>query len=268
MRWTLHCLLPALLATTIQAQAGCSRPIMVPVAATGFSVIINGQTIGGIYPELMRDLASKGACQFALSPVPRARLEAMFENGKADLLIPATRTPRRDKLGYFVALALSRPTLMSIDATHAPVRSVQDLLDRRELRVALVRGYDYGDRYADMVKQLQAQGRLFMEVDPTSVARLLLANAADVTVMAPNILAGAIESDPRVVSMGPKLRIEPLSDFPWNESGVYISRTSVKEEDRILLERLFDNAARSGAVHELFKRYYRPEILTEGIRQR
>jgi hypothetical protein len=32
--------------------------------------------------------------------VPRARLEMMFENGQADILIPATRTPRETGWGF------------------------------------------------------------------------------------------------------------------------------------------------------------------------
>ncbi|QJQ06698.1 amino acid ABC transporter substrate-binding protein [Undibacterium piscinae] len=73
------------------ASAACSRPILVPVSAAGLSVITNGDAVSGIYPEILRSVADKEGCSFIFTPVPRARLELMFESGKADLIVPAKK---------------------------------------------------------------------------------------------------------------------------------------------------------------------------------
>jgi polar amino acid transport system substrate-binding protein len=248
------------------AWSACSRPFNVPVSAIGMSVTVSGLNVGGVYPELLRSLDGKNGCTFNFSPVPRARLEAMFETARADILVPATRTPRRDQLGYFVPVIVSRATLISIDAKRAPVHTMQQLRDRKTLRLALVRGYDYGQAYQALAKELTAQGRVVLETDAVSVARLINVGLADATIMAPTILAGAIEGDARVGSMLPRLRIEPIDELPWGESGIYISRTSVGSEDRAELERLITAAVKSGAAWDIYKRYYTPDVLNMSSR--
>ncbi|MFZ6675999.1 substrate-binding periplasmic protein [Undibacterium sp. Xuan67W] len=205
----------------VSHAADCSRTVNVPVSATGQSVTINGDVIGGIYPDILRSI--KEGCTFVLTPVPRARLELMFETGKADLLIPASKTPRRDEFGIFIPLVYNRATLISIDPTRLPIKTAQELLDRRDIKVAAVRGYDYGPAYLDLLKELGKQGRLAMEADPLSVARILKSGVVDVVIMAPSILAGVIMSDGRVQDMLEKLRFEPINELPWGgQRRVYI----------------------------------------------
>ena len=259
---------PLLVLPALAQAAVCTRPFSVPMSPTGLSVAVSGRSVGGVYPELLRAISTRSGCAFTFSVVPRARQEALFEAGQADLLLPATHTGRRDQLGYFVPLIANRPAAISLDATRPPLHSIRELLEHKELRVALVRGYDYGEAYAALVKSLTAQHRIMLEADPMGVARLLHAGYADLTIMAPNILAGAVRGDARVAAMYAKLRIEPLDELPWSESGVYISKKAVTAEDRATLENLLGGAAKSGAVWEAFKRYYAPDILSGSIRPR
>ena len=232
-----------------------------PVSATRQSVLIDGDTFSGIYPDLLRGLSDKEGCTFAMTGVPRARLEIMFETGRADLLIPASKTPRRDALGTFVALIHNRATLLSLQSNRATITTVRELQDNSKLKVALVRGYDYGSVYQALITALTQQGRLILEVDALSVARLLKAGTADVTIMTPSILDGAVQGDERVQDIADKLRIEPLDDLPWGDSGVYISNTTLNPQDKAALQDALARAARSGAVWKAFQRYHSPAIL-------
>nr|WP_316644262.1 transporter substrate-binding domain-containing protein [uncultured Roseateles sp.] len=250
------------------SQAQCSRVINVPLSPTGLSVTVGADGVGGVYPDVLRGVAAKEGCSFAFSVVPRARQEVMFETGKSDLLIPASRTPRRDEYGIFVPMIYNRATLISLASERAQVRSIAELLERRELRVALVRGYDYGDIYQELVKELGRQGRLVLDVDANSIARKLAADMADVTIMAPSILIGAMAGDARVEQLTDKLRYEPLSELPWGDSGAYISKAAVSAEDRAALRDLLEGAAKSGAVWKAFLRYYPPGSLKDSIRPR
>lgn len=250
----------------LSAHAACSRVIQVPVSATGQSVLIDGGTISGIYPDLLRALSDKEGCTFALSDVPRARQEIMFETGRADLLIPASKTPRRDALGTFVALIHNRATLLSIRPNRPAIKTLRELQDNSRLKVALVRGFDYGQVYQELITALGKQGRLILEVDAISVARLLKAGTADVTIMAPTILAGAAQGDERVQDIVDKLRIEPLDDLPWGDSGVYISNTALNPQDKAALQDAMERAARSGEVWKAFQRYHNAAILKGSIR--
>lgn len=261
-------LIPALCAFAASAaQAGCSRPMNVPMSATGQSVMIADNEISGIYPELLQLLAKEG-CEFLLTAVPRARQELMFETGKADLLIPASKTPRRDELGIFVPLIRNRATVISLDSKRPPLKSADELLERKDTRVVLVRGADYGVPYQELMEALSKQNRLLLESDPIAVARVLKANPGDVTIMAPVIFTGAIQDDPRVSDLIDRLRVEPLNELPWGESGVYLSRAALNKEDTATLLAMMNRAAQSGVVWKGFQTYYPASVLKESIKPR
>ncbi|MDZ7921284.1 hypothetical protein [Rhodoferax sp.] len=267
--------LPRLLAclalvTARLALADCSRPMQVPVSSTGQSVIISEGAISGIYPELLRSLGGKDGCEFVLGPVPRARQELLFETGKPDLLVPAVRTPRRDEHGIFVPLTRSRATVIAIaiDAKRAPFKSAYDLLERKDVRVVLVRGFDYGAAYLELVEALQRQNRLVLESDPLAVARVLKANPGDITIMAPVIFVGAIQDDARVSDMLEKLRFDPIPELPWGDNGLYISKSSVSKEDSATLLTLLNRPAVASTLWKSFQSYYPAAVLKESIRPR
>lgn len=254
------------LLVSVATHAACSRVIQVPISATGQSVLIEADVISGIYPDLLRSLSDKEGCTFAMSGVPRARLEILFETGRADLLIPASKTPKRDALGTFVALIHNRAALLSIQSNRAAIKTVGELQDNSKLKVALVRGFDYGPVYQELIVALGKQGRLILEVDALSVARLLKSGVADVTIMASTILAGAVQSDDRVRDLLEKLRVEPLEELPWGVSGVYISNTALAPQDKAVLQDALERAARSGEVWRAFQHYHSTAILKGSIR--
>lgn len=261
----------AIVATTMGAQsamATCSREINVPISSAGLSVTITDGTISGIYPEILRNLGSKESCTFIFSDVPRSRLEMLFNTGKADLLVPASKTPERDKHGIFIPLIFSRATIISIEMNRPVIKTVQELIDRKELKVVLVRGYDYGDVYQALAKELNKQGRLILEADSVSVARVLKANTSYITIMAPSIFAGAIKDNDRVKDILDKLKYEPLEELPWGDSGVYISKTSLSEGDKTSIKDLLQRAEKSGAVWKSFQSHYDADVLKESIRPR
>lgn len=250
------------------ARAECTREIAVPVSPNGASVIIDGDKVSGIYPELLRELGAKIGCHFAFTVVPRARQVAMFEAGKADLLVPASHTTKRDQIGVFVPLVGHRTMLISTAGTRPAIHSGQELLARRELKVAVVRGFDYGGQYAALVKELDKQGRLFVEVDVVAVARLLNAGLADLTIMGPAAMVGAISRDARVQGLQEKLRFEAIPELQWNDSGIYISKLALKPRDQATLRELLDKAAKSGAVMEGMLKHFNPEVLDGSVRPR
>ena len=111
--------------------------------------------IGGIFPELLRSLTVKAGCEINFSVVPRARREAIFKKGRADLLVRATHPPRRDLHALFVPLI----TVCAVGAARVA-----------RLNVTPVRVYDYSDAYQALIKALTEQGRLVLAVGP-SLAR-------------------------------------------------------------------------------------------------
>ncbi|GGC77183.1 hypothetical protein GCM10011396_25440 [Undibacterium terreum] len=263
------------------ANAECSRPITVPVSPTGTAVIIikdsskdpgkdqNKDQFSGAYVDVLRTEGKKEGCSFVFTSVPRARQELMFQAGQADLLLPATRLQQRDEAGSFVPMISVRATMISLDSARPALHNLQDLLDHRELKVALVRGYDYGDTYQITLNELKKQNRLLLEADPVSVGRLLAAGVADVTIMTSAIFTGVVQMDSRLQPMHKKLRYEVLDDLPWIDSGIYISnRSALGAEDKAALQQLFEHIAKSGALWAAIRRYDQPDAMKDSIRPR
>lgn len=251
---------------TWAAQAGCSRSINTPMALLGQSVIVEGDSLDGIYPDILRSTQSRETCLSTMSAVPRARQELLFESGKADILLPANKTPRRDELGVFVPLTHSRATLLSLQSERAPIRSLKELLEARDLKLALVRGYDYGPAYQALMTELARQGRPQVESDPVTVARRLKSGAVHATVMAPTILACTLAGDERVRGLADKLRYEPMEELPWLGSGLCLSRATLSDADRQALVEFFERIAKSGSVWKGFQQNYEPGVLKYGLK--
>lgn len=251
------------------ALAECSRLVHVPIAPIGLSVFVaSDKAVSGVYPDVLRSAGAKEGCSFQFSVVPRARLDVLFEAGQADLLIPASKSPGRDAHGVFVPLIFSRATLISMASDRPAIRSAKELLDRRELKVAVVRGFDFGPAYQSLLQELMAQGRVVQDVDALSVARLMQVGAVDLTIMAPSIFMGAIQGEGKTEGLLEKLRYEPIDELPWGDSGAYISKTSLSEGDQKALKSLLERSTTSVAVWKAFQRYYPSKALAGSIRSR
>lgn len=259
-------MLVAMLATAAHAGARCSRDINVPLAPLGASVIVNGNEISGIYPEMLRAMGARAGCNFIMTAVPRARLNAMFDAGLADIMLPSVREARPASKAIFVPLIGSRAVLISVGASAPAIRSARQLIEHPEIRLAEVRGADFGEPYRSVMDELDKQGRVYFEADPISVARLLNAGFADATIMATTTLSGAIQNDARVAGLFDKLSFQPLAEFTWGVSGVSLSRQSLTPGDLALLRELFERAARSGSVLEAFQHHHRADILAQSAR--
>lgn len=255
-----------LVAAMGSAEAACSRPMTVPMAPVGLSVSFEDERIGGVYPTLLREMSAPAGCEFQLQRVPRARLQKMFENGQADLLIPASASPARDQDGEFVPLIQVRASLMALGRERALPRSLAELLAQPDFKLAVVRGFSFGAAYDSAVTVLRAQKRLVEETDVVGVARALRQGLAHGTVMTASILIGTLVQDAELAALVRQLRSETLDELGWAESGVYLSRHSLNDADRYRLRLAFQQQARAGRVWQLFSDTHPPGSLGHSIR--
>lgn len=244
------------------AHASCSRPITVPVSNIGRSVVVDGDSVSGVFPDVLRELGEKGGCTFVFPVFPRARSDQMFfEGGTSDILIPASYLPERAQLATFVPLIKVLPTLVTVKPLARPLTDVRQLLHTPELRGAAVRSYTFGREYQALVAELEKAGRIDFTNDLLSVARMLLAGRVDFVIMPPHVLRGLMDVAAAEKNVDVQLRSYPLEGLPRIESGVYISRRALSEEDQAELRHLFNAAVKSDAFVKGHQKYYPTEIL-------
>ena len=253
------------LTVPLHSAAACSRVIQVPVTAIGHSIIIRGEAVSGIYADLLREIEKEG-CHFQFHNVPRARSEILFKTGMADLLLTSTKTPQRDELGLLIPLIKSRATVISIASDRAAINTAQDILLHKELKLVLVRGFDFGPGYQSLVAEMTRQGRVIFETDVVSVARMLKMSNNNISIMTPSSIVGSIKDDVRVQELQDKLRFEPIDELPWEDAGIYISNTSLIKADRDHLQNALTRAAKSGFAWQSFKQYFSADLVKASIR--
>ncbi len=258
-------LLCAALALASDSLAACSRVIQAPVSAMGASIIIRGDVVSGIYADLLREIAKDG-CQFNFVIVPKARSDFMLKTGSADLLLSATRTQQRDELGLFIPLVKVRTTVISLASDRPALTSAQDILLRKDLRLFLVRGFDFGPAYRNLVAEMTQQGRVSLEADVVSVARMLQLSNNHISIMVPSTIVATVKDDARVQDLHDKFRFEPIDELPWGEVGIYVSNTSLDKADQEYLQNILMRAAESGIAWQSFKRHYSADLLEVSFR--
>lgn len=249
------------LAVPLAAYGACSREITVPVAPTGFSVIVSGANVSGAFPDMLRELGRKMGCKFVFPIVPRARLSFMFlSSGEADLMLPASRSAERDKQAIFVPMMTLKMALISLKQRRIKTSSVKALLAGPRLQGIVVRSYVFGDEYNALIQGLDAQNRVFYVSSLLTVARMLQAGRGDFTVVAPSIFLSTLGEDPGLETMRGKLDFTVLDGLPPTESGAYISKRSLSAADQAELHALLESA-RKGVLWKSFQKYYPADML-------
>lgn len=261
-------LIPVMLLCAQNVYARCSRPIQVPVSAYSYTVVVKGNQFSGILPEVLSAIEAKSNCKFVYTLVPKNRQEILFETGQSDLLVSAVKTTRRDKFGTFFPFVQLRAALISIDGQFPPLHSAKDIIARSEIKLVVVRAYDYGPAYLSIVDEMSKLGRVIVEPDPISVAKLIRSNPKYVTIMAPTIFSGIVQSEPVLGNLNGKIRFEKLDELQWTDSGVYISKMSLSAIDQAYLKTQFDKHANMDSIWRSYLNYYPPEVIKIGIRPR
>jgi polar amino acid transport system substrate-binding protein len=254
-----------LLAACGSAAASCTRPLVVPVAPIGVSVTVEQGRIGGVFPDLLREVATGLGCELKLWEVPRSRIEVLFRAGQADVLLAATHSDARDAAGQFVPLMQTRPGLLSLDTPVPAVRTLADVVARPALGLVAVRGFDYGPGYDVLLRTLAAAQRLRYAKDPREALRLLAAGSGSATIMPPTALYGAALGDPRTAQLAARIRSAALDDLPWTPSGVYVS-AALPGPDRAALAAALSDPARRASLLAAYRRRYPAELMAMSTR--
>lgn len=207
------------------AQAACSRPIVIPAGPLGrlITTDANGVIVGGIYPDLLRARGSRAGCEFVFTVVPRVRADLVMRQGDGDMLLEAVRSPDRDEWGNFVPMLGSAWVLIGI-GSGTPPHSVQELLDAPNLKFNAVRGYNGGPAYLQMIAELERRGALEYVKDARTVVRKMQAGRAEYTVMASSTFLSALADEGGRASFGDRLHFSRLDGIPSVAIGVYLSK--------------------------------------------
>lgn len=244
------------------AGAQCSRPIVVPAAPTGFSMMVEGDAVRGIYPDWLRAVGRRIGCSFEFPVVPRARADQMFfEQHSADMLTPSSQTRERDGRAEFVHFYSLTPVLVIHQSVRGEIpRDVASLLKDTKWRAAMVRRYSFGDEYQALLRELEAGGRVDYVADLEIVERMLRSGRVDFTILPASLMHSALLDGQAAQSAG-EFRYHELRGLSPIRSGAYLSLRSLPQRDRELLREALGKAARDGSFRKSHEPYLPESVL-------
>ena len=244
------------------ADAGCSRPIRVAASPLGLLMTVaDDGVIGGPDETFLKLVGARIGCEFHYDAMSRARAFELMAAGEIDLVTSAVRTPQRDGFGDLIMLYRARAMLISLRDRQLRIRDTAAFA-ASGLSLDLVRGYDYGTAYRWLQAAVAAQGRLTENVDPAAIARKLLAERTDATIMA----APAFSQDAEAVGIADRLAVTPLDDLAAFDVGIYLVRAALDPADAALLSDGFHAAVAEGRYSALLRdAFVHPRWALDGV---
>lgn len=213
------------------AAAGCTRPIRVASSPIGLLMTVDYDgTVGGPDRAFLTLVGQRIGCEFRYDVMSRARAFQLMATGETDLIPSAIRTEQRDGFGELVVFYHTRALLISLRDRPLKVHDTAGFL-ASGLTLDLVRGYDYGATYRWLEDAMASKGRLAENVDPAAIARKLLAERTDATIMS----AQAFSQDALATGIADKVMLTPLDDLPAFDTGIYVVRAGLDPADAALL---------------------------------
>lgn len=254
-------LLGALCHGAAAAPAGCKRSIVVATSQVGRAMTVGADnTVRGAVKDFLDLISQRTGCTFSYVPVSRARAWTLVASGRADMVPAASQSHERNRMAQFIATHQVRPMLISLDREQPAFGSIDELL-RARLRVAVVRGYDFGAAYRSAVGELERQGRLHSATDPQAVAALLKTGAVHAALLPPSAFADAAEFH----QLASRLQLRAVPGLPRVLVGFYLSIPFLEDPDRIVLQEAIRKAVAGGAYADAMRRHY-PRWSLEDVR--
>lgn len=231
-------------------ESGCIRPMVIGASPLGTNMTVSPSgDVGGLYPEFLRLVADAGECRFTYTVLPRARALKMLEAGDGiDIIIPAVRTESRDRAAEFVPLIRTRVMLIYHRRISGdPLKQLAD----GNLRLNVVRGFDYGPEYQALLARYSALGRMEDVTDPEMLVKKILANRADATILVPQNIAQAVKN----LGAEDELHSVEVPNLPTQWSGAYLSKLRLSSSEISAAKANIEAMRDNGSFWKLFKQF-------------
>ena len=205
-------------------------------------------TLQGLDKDFFDALAQRSGCRLELLLESQPRIWQGLRSGRLDLASWVIPTEERAAVVNLIPLVLMRP--MAVTWRDSPVQSQADFLAEARLNAIRVRQSVYGPGYDELFARLHEQGRLSEAADFDTALRVFSARRLGLIVAYPWTLLGQSEQWMAQVR---------FSDwYPSSstvQSGLAISRSSVRAADAQRLEAALLSMQRDGSLAQMVFRH-------------
>lgn len=221
----------------------------ITVAYYNSGYLYNENTDSGINKDVIDELSRRMSISFDERVMPRARISSMIEEGSLPMSVSSVITPKRERYSYLIPYFKQK--------NHALVRegiglsTEEELLNRTDLKVGIIRGYIYGEHYDRLIEQLRDKRMIVEAKDTDSLYKMLKEDWIQVTFNIASSYLYYFET----------LDIEDVSFLDWAPEEepllrcITLSKRYFISENAERVKRVIDEMKKDGTLFKIFNRY-------------
>jgi len=218
--------------------------------------LYNEEQDSGISKDIVTELFKRVDLKYELRVLPRARIVSMIEEGTLQVIVSSIRTPEREKYAWFVPYFAERN--MTIVRGNADITSEAELLESKDVKVGIVRGYYYGEYYMNLIEKLRGKRMIVETKDIDELFSLLRDDWIQVTFNNPSSYLYYLKEK----------GIEDVKIYDFDTTGeplvrgLMLSKKCFSEEYVRIFEEAIAEMNEDGTLYAIFSRYL-PEDLSK-----
>ncbi len=208
----------------------------------------------GIDKDLIDALARRSGCVLQTRVESRSRIWQQLSSGRLDITVSGIPTPEREQFALFLPYLFTRNHALIRRGMAASAGTPAQLLVNSSLRVAAVRGFNYGPRIDAWLTELRAQDRVDEVADFPTAFKVLMAGRV-----------AMMFAHPMVIEPWRKQMLSEHVLLDWAPedtvaAGLVLSRSRVSAADQSLLRRHLDAMMVDGELDQIMRHHLGPEM--------
>lgn len=213
----------------------------------------------GIDQDILDALSLRTNCQFKVRIESQARIWSQLREGNLDMSMSGIRTVEREEWARSIPYFSTRNYALLDTTLTAQEQTPAGFLANKNLRMAVIKGFQHGRLYNDFITSLRHQNRIYEVADFPSLIKLLQAKRVQAILLIPTSYLD--------LSRQKQLpQTSTLKDWYPNDAvlaGLFLSRKTMPQKTAQVLEEGINSMYSDGSLERIFARYVGDKLAKE-----
>lgn len=156
---------------------GTNKSISVGIYNSGY--LYHEDHDHGINKDVVTELFKRMKLNYKIEILPRVRISSMLDEGSLHVGVSTIKTSERAEYLYFVPYFSEKNDVLI--RRDVDISTEDELLSRKDIKVGIVRGYYYGEHYAELIERLEERKMIVQAKDTEHLYTMLKDNWIQVT---------------------------------------------------------------------------------------
>lgn len=213
----------------------------------------------GIDKDILDALSLRTNCQFKLRIESQARLWTQMRDGSLDMSTSGIKTAEREKWAVSIPYFSARNYALLNNSLSAAEQTAHGFIANKNLKIAIIKGFQHGKRYNEFIETLAKQGRVYEVADFASLLKLFNGKRVQCILLIPTSYLDL--SRQKNLPENAVLR----DWYPGDAfvAGLYLSKAKVPAKTIQLLQSTMSSMQSDGSLERIFSRYVGDKLAKE-----